>query len=189
MPLTTYTAGEVLTAASLNANFAFAAQGGLVVVKAETAFSAVSDFFADDVFTSTFSNYLMLLDFTQTNGAGVVSLRYRAAGAPDATSNYKFQNNIFLTSVTATRTTVGASAATIIPQDGDVGMSGVIQIAQPQLAAKTQTKHQFSNLPGNSTRLGSSSFDSTTQFDGIEILISLGTFTGFYSIFGYAKTV
>ena len=189
MPLTTYTAGEVLTAASLNANFAFAAQGGLVVVKAETAFTTASSFFADDVFTSTFSNYLMLLDFTQTDGAGVVSLRYRAAGASNTTSNYRFQNNIFLTSLGATRNTVGASAATIIPQDGDLGMSGFIQIAQPQLAAKTQTKHQFSNEGGTSTRLGSSGFGLTTQFDGIEILISLGTFTGFYSIFGYAKTV
>ena len=32
MPLTTYTAGEVLTAASLNANLSFAASGGMTVI-------------------------------------------------------------------------------------------------------------------------------------------------------------
>jgi hypothetical protein len=43
MPLTTYTAGEVLTASSLNANFSFAAgAGSLTLVKAQTIGSAVA---------------------------------------------------------------------------------------------------------------------------------------------------
>jgi hypothetical protein len=51
MPLTTYTAGEVLTAASLNANFSFAStNGGVVQVKnagKATAFSTTSATFVD----------------------------------------------------------------------------------------------------------------------------------------------
>ncbi len=49
MPLTTYTAGEVLTAASLNSNFSFAA-GGTVQVKSTTktdTFTMSSTTFAD----------------------------------------------------------------------------------------------------------------------------------------------
>jgi hypothetical protein len=51
MPLTTYTSGEVLTAASLNANFAFAALGGKLgqvqtATKADV-FSTTSGTFAD----------------------------------------------------------------------------------------------------------------------------------------------
>jgi hypothetical protein len=51
MPLTTYTAGEVLTAASLNANFSFAALGkvGQVVSATKT-----------DTFTTTSSTYVDL---------------------------------------------------------------------------------------------------------------------------------
>jgi hypothetical protein len=51
MPLTTYTAGQVLTAASLNANFSFAStNGGVVQVKnagKATAFSTTSGTFVD----------------------------------------------------------------------------------------------------------------------------------------------
>lgn len=51
MPLTTYTAGEVLTAASLNSNLSFAASvGGVVQVKSTTktdTFSTTSTSFAD----------------------------------------------------------------------------------------------------------------------------------------------
>ena len=49
MPLTTYTAGEVLTAASLNANFTFAA-GGVIQVKStfkSDTFSTASTSFVD----------------------------------------------------------------------------------------------------------------------------------------------
>jgi hypothetical protein len=42
MPLTTYTAGEVLTAASLNDNFTFAAGSGTVKQIVNTTFSAVA---------------------------------------------------------------------------------------------------------------------------------------------------
>jgi hypothetical protein len=42
MPLTTYTAGEVLTAASLNANFSFAAAAGKVVQQVNTQTGAVA---------------------------------------------------------------------------------------------------------------------------------------------------
>jgi hypothetical protein len=51
MPLTTYTAGEVLTAASLNANFSFAAGAGAVVQVKSTfksdTFTMASTTFAD----------------------------------------------------------------------------------------------------------------------------------------------
>ena len=50
MPLTTYTAGEVLTAASLNANFSFAASTGILqvvsAIKTDT-FSTTSTTFVD----------------------------------------------------------------------------------------------------------------------------------------------
>ena len=51
MPLTTYTAGEVLTAASLNANFSFAAASGAIgqvisVIKTDT-FTATTSTFTD----------------------------------------------------------------------------------------------------------------------------------------------
>ena len=60
MPLTTYTAGEVLTAASLNANLSFAATNppsGLTLVKAQVVGSAVSSVAVTDAFSTTYDNY------------------------------------------------------------------------------------------------------------------------------------
>ena len=57
MPLTTYTAGQVLTAASLNANFSFAAANGLVLVKAQTIGTTVSSVTVTDAFSTTYDNY------------------------------------------------------------------------------------------------------------------------------------
>ena len=56
MPLTTYTAGEVLTAASLNANLSFAA-GGVVQVKSTTK---------TDTFSSSSSSYTDVTGMSQS---------------------------------------------------------------------------------------------------------------------------
>jgi hypothetical protein len=58
MPLTTYTAGEVLTAASLNANFSFAAGGGFAIFNETQAIntnggSSVANTFTKRVLNTT----------------------------------------------------------------------------------------------------------------------------------------
>jgi hypothetical protein len=61
MPLTTYTAGEVLTASSLNANFSFAAANGLVLVKAQTIGTTVSSVAVTGAFSTTYDNYKIVV--------------------------------------------------------------------------------------------------------------------------------
>ena len=53
MPLTTYTAGEVLTAASLNANFSFAAASGLTLISTTTIGTTVSSVTVSNAFSAT----------------------------------------------------------------------------------------------------------------------------------------
>ena len=63
MPLTTYTAGEVLTAASLNANFSFAAtNGGLVLVKSQTIGTTVSSVEVTGAFSATYDTYKIVIN-------------------------------------------------------------------------------------------------------------------------------
>jgi hypothetical protein len=64
MPLTTYTAGEVLTASSLNANFTFAASnppGGLELVSTTTIGSAVASVTVTGAFSATYDNYQIVV--------------------------------------------------------------------------------------------------------------------------------
>ena len=73
MPLTTYTAGEVLTAASLNANFSFvASSGGLVLVKTQTIGTTVSSVEVTGAFSSTYDNYKIIV----SGGAGSTAAQF-----------------------------------------------------------------------------------------------------------------
>ena len=192
MPLTTYTAGEVLTAASLNDNFTFAANSGaLVVVKAETAFSAVANTFADGVFTSAYTNYRIVIRY-QTSTSAELAMQLRAATVDTATG-YNYQRLLAeTTSVSAVRSTSQTSA--FVGQDGGAFWClTTLELSAPQLAEQTVYQAVNTRNSGAYTSpmivqyFGNQS--ATTQFDGIKFLVASGFTTGSYSIYGYSKTV
>lgn len=194
MPLTTYTAGEVLTAASLNANFTFAAASptsGLVCVKAETTVTATNTVTADGVFTSSYTNYFMLVNYLIT-GAGQLKIKLRASGT-NASTNYNYEQ-IQGSSSTVTGA-VSASQTSFVVADYGAGLyaSTVIELFNPQLAQATTilVRNTAPNgaytAPLNTSWKGNHS--TATAYDGIEIATSGTTFTGNYAIYGYSKTL
>jgi len=186
----TFVAGDVLEAAQLNSNFTYldGKNAGLVCVKAETAFTSVASFTADDVFTSAYSNYLIVLNYTQSNTAGVASFRYRTGGTSNSTANYSHQNTLFTSSATFSIAS-GATSQTLVPNYGAAGSSGNLNILAPQLSQKTIVTGTLITGSASGNMIVGGGFNTTTQFDGIEFLISLGTVTGTYAIYGYSKTV
>ena len=85
MPLTTYTAGEVLTAASLNANLSFAASspaGGLTLISATTIGTTVASVTVTGAFSATYDNYLITVDggIASTNNSLVLTLGATTTG-------------------------------------------------------------------------------------------------------------
>jgi hypothetical protein len=158
-------------------------------VKAETAFTSVASFTADDVFTSAYSNYLIVLDYTQSNSAAVSSFRYRTGGTSNSTANYSYQNTLFTTAATFGRIASGATSQAVVPNLGVTGSSGNLNILAPQLLQKTLVTGTLITQSASGNMIVGGGFNSTTQFDGIEFLISLGTLTGTYAIYGYSKTV
>jgi hypothetical protein len=111
MPLTTYTAGEVLTAASLNANFTFAAAAGAVkqvkyIQKTDT-FTTSSTSFVDlttltlSITPSSASNKILIgyavqgLGLTATNMGSIQIVRTSTAiGNADAAGSRSVSNSI-----------------------------------------------------------------------------------------------
>jgi hypothetical protein len=122
----TFVAGDVLEAAQLNSNFTYldGKNAGLVCVKAETAFTSVASFTADDVFTSAYSNYLIVLNYTQSNTAAVASFRYRTGGTSNSTANYSYQNTLFVTSATFGRIARRCNFTSSRSQLGATGSAG-----------------------------------------------------------------
>jgi len=190
MPLTTYSAGQVLTAASLNSNLKTA--GGSQVVVAEATFTAVSSVTVDNCFTSTYRNYRIVCNYTTTGGGGV-RFRVRASGSSTSTTTYNHQ--LFTSS--STTNTGGRTAADTSMVLG-FGSSGTFQssfdavIYNPQITTPTT---MFSvccqsdgalNVPV--VALASGNQTGATAFDGFE-LINSGTMTGNYTVYGLGITL
>ena len=169
---------------------AVASASGLVCVKAETAVSAAASATADSVFTSTYTNYLLLVNFTTS--ADQLCIRLRAGGVSTATGYNTQQLLVDDTTVTGARVTSQVNIR--IQQSVGAESSTLIHIFNPQLAIPTRlTMHTSLNLGNYTTGLNlnmrASNQSASTAFDGIELLALTGTWTGNYAIYGFSKTV
>lgn len=165
---------------------------GFTVVKAETSFSASASVTADNVFTSSYSNYRIVFKY-QTSTTGGIYARLRASGSSATGTNYNWQR-ILGNGGTIT----GAQNAGISYWELGNATNGaynsliIIDLISPQLAEPTL----FSNVnpyhngsyatPLLFTSGGNHSL--STAYDGIELYPATGTTTGAYTIYGYGKS-
>jgi hypothetical protein len=169
---------------------ALASTSGLVCVKAETAVSAAASATADSIFTSSYTNYLLLVNFTTS--ADQLCIRLRAGGVSTATGYNTQQLIVDDTTITGARVTSQVNIR--IQQSVGAESSSLIHIFNPQLAIPTRlTMHTSLNNSNYTTGLNlnmrASNQSASTAFDGIELLALSGTWTGNYAIYGYSKTV
>jgi hypothetical protein len=193
MPLTTYTAGEVLTAASLNDNLTYldGKGSGLVCVKAETAFSAVANFTADGVFTSEYTNYCIVIRY-QTSTTSELAMQLRAATVDTATG-YNLQTMQANGASLSGSRSASQTSAFVGKDCGAFTSLTTLELSGPQLAEPTLYQAVNARSDGAYTvpwvvqYFGNQS--ASTAFDGIKFLVGSGTTTGSYTIYGYSKTV
>ena len=182
-----YTSAQVVQAVPTGINSA------LVCVKAETAFSAVSSITADNIFTSSYTNYLIQFIYT-SSGYGATTLKLRASASATST-NYNYLRLLYTNASVAA--TSYDSQTSYFFADGNNGFisNTTCELFAPQLAQVTRLK--VSNSFGNGSNAGGSIYvgnydgnqSDSTQFDGFELNIASGTFTGRYAVYGYSKTV
>lgn len=195
MPLTTYTAGEVLTASSLNANFSFAASAGALKFLTGGSFSAVSAVnLAANTFTATYRDYLINIQITagtSIDGQGL-NWRGRTSGTDNSNANYSFAlgGRRYADGV-ATTGGNGASATagrlTLLTS----GNSNTVTATffGPQLTQRTSfvTLATGRGVGDTDSALqGGGFFDNTTSFDALSFYPASGTITGTYEVYGYA---
>ena len=167
---------------------------GLVCVKAETAFSAVANITADNVFTSSYTDYLIIFRYS-TSTSQDPTMQFRAATV-DTTSGYTFQRLTGVSTTLATTNTTPFSSGHIAGHTNSgsfqsfatVEISGV-QLAQPTFYYSLNNRCDGSYTTGQSIFQFFGNQSSSTAFDGLKILVASGTMTGSYTIYGYSKTV
>lgn len=166
--------------------------GGLVCVKAETAFTTSSSVTADEVFTSTYTNYLVLINYI-TSSTDNVHLKLRVGGVSASTA-YNYQNvNGQSSTAGAGRETSITSTTIAYASSGDFKSSIRLEIFAPQLAQPTNFISLNSVAYNGSYTTPAAVFfignhQTATAYDGME-LVNSGTLTGTYAIYGYSKAV
>lgn len=80
MPLTTYTAGEVLTASSLNANLSYLdGAAGMALVKTQTIGTTVASVTVTGAFSATYNAYKIIVDGGVGSATALLGLQLGAA--------------------------------------------------------------------------------------------------------------
>lgn len=159
---------------------------GLVHINT-TTFSAVSSVSINDVFTSDYQNYKVLIKGISSNNGVDTFIRYRTSGTDNSSATYQLQYIEYFNS------TLGAFRANnqtnaligLFDDDNDANFIST-EISSPNLAARTTAlSTAISANGGGFVRTPYTYFNNTTIFDGFTFYGSSGTLTGTIRVYGY----
>jgi hypothetical protein len=157
--------------------------GALALINTYTL-SAVTSQTMDNIFTSTYDNYYLILN-CDTSTTDNITMALRASGS-DTTTGYSSQEfgatNTTLFSGRTTGARIGAGGAS-------ERITITLTLTAPNLAKKTNAiANNVQVVSGDVTMINYYlAQSSTTQFDGLKIITAAGTMTGTISVYGYAK--
>lgn len=150
---------------------------------ANVSFSAASSISINNVFNSTYDNYMVVHNITASS-ATVIRNRLRVSGTDNSSSNYLrggmyvglFANSVFSSTNNTTEAffTLGSTSAT-------VGFGGVLNFIAP---FQTQYTKITSHSGGADLGVGMCVFNGTTSFDGFSLYPDAGTLTGTIRVYG-----
>ena len=185
MPLTTYTAGQVLTAASLNANLSFAASSptsGLVPIVSTTV-SAQSTFTMSSLFSATYNSYLL----TFTNSVCSVSDNLRATLGTTATGYSWSGREWYYNGASADRRAENTTYFEAHSGKTTAGGSSLIYIQNPFLSVRSTFQNMMITPASNPGAVQQQGFlDNTTSYTSIVFTMVSGTFSGTVTAYGLA---
>lgn len=159
---------------------------GMDLVKAETSFSAASSFSSTDVFTSLYTNYLLVATLTASAASPTYNLQLSVGGVAAAT-NYNTQKfSASSTTLTGSRHTAQTS---YVIDGNDNRCTLVIELASPAVAAVTNIFTRYTQGLSSALILAMSAgnHSTATAYDGFVVTASTGTLTGSYTIYGLNK--
>lgn len=162
-----------------------ATDGGLVLINS-TTFTAQSTVSFNNVFSSTYNNYKLLISATGSVVSANGNLRMRVGGVDNSSSNYARQ---FLRAIGGS---VSGNFNTLTETnlvDVGTGFTSVatVEIFSPALAVNTRIQAHFNGVNTDTNYIGlfEAQHKVATAYDGFSFIPSAGTTTGTISIYGY----
>jgi len=185
MPITTYTAGQVLTAASLNSNFS--AAGGLQFIKAQTIGTGVSSVTVTGAFSATYDTYLVIVSGGVASGNLALNLTLGAT----ATGYYWVggSQQYGSTAINGSFINNGASFESVVYCSTNA-LSGQCVIDNPFATKRTMVRYEATGSSTTYFRNQAQGFlDNATSYTALTLTTSTGTITGgTIRVYGYANS-
>jgi hypothetical protein len=184
MPLTTYTAGQVLTASSLNSNFT--AAGGLQFIKAQTIGTGVGSVAVTGAFSTTYDNYKILISGGVATGDASINLQLGAT----TTGYYAgFNGAVFNTGVADVGGLNNGANFANVGRGSTNTLYASIELQNPFLTKNTFAQYTWIvNTTTGRARITGGYLNDSTSYTGFTWIIESGTMTGgTIAVYGYAK--
>lgn len=157
--------------------------GGLTLINT-TTFSAVASQSVNDVFTSSYANYRVLLDVVGSTDM-VIYCRLRASGTDNSSATYNTRRATLESTYTTTYSATATSFHFAVGRATNKSAAS-FDFFNPKSATQTSALGQ-SYEPASLIDLSGLTFTNTTQFDGFSLLPNTGTITGTLRVYGYAN--
>jgi hypothetical protein len=183
MAITTFVAGDVLTAAQLNGSFTTA--GGLQFIKAQTIGTAVSSVAVTSAFSTTYDNYKIII----SGGVGSANASLYLQLGSTTTGYY----GGFAGATYAGASDSGGFANQANFQNCGRGSTNTLQMSV-ELQNVFLTKNTYANYAfilndtAGRARMTGGFLNDSTSYTGFTIIAETGTLTGgTIAVYGYAK--
>ena len=172
-----------------------AAEGppGLVYMTGASFTTVTSVSLPTGTFSSTYRNYKVIFNITAQTGSVALSLRLRASGADDTTTNYYAGSPGSAAATTSNQGDNANSSFTLGTTFNNTTQNTILSVdaITPQLST-TRTmlvgNLLFGDTGGTLTgRAFNSQFSATTSFDSMTLISSVASsISGVYRVYGYA---
>jgi hypothetical protein len=181
--------GQVLTVAAGVPTWATPATPGSLIKLASNTFSAVSGFsLPNGTFSSTYRNYKVMINIDDNSSPSGVFLRMRNAGSDKTGGSYfgGMWKVPYTGSAAMQFQTTGGTSQQINDSFKDV--LTVLEVGNPFISTE-RTVIQVDSVEGELAyrQAGISCFLSNDSCDSLSVFMTSGTFTGRYTVYGYAE--
>lgn len=166
------------TSISVSSGTASSSGSGLVT------FSSATNLTLNGVFTSAFSHYKILIDFTNSVIGEVNYSRMSLSGTPSTANSYKIRGTQQTSNTSPTNWGFDATAFTFGRGAGDSAIS--LDVFNPQSVKRTRINGQMFGYVSNETAWTfSGTLDTNVQYDGFNLYPNTGNITGTIQVYGY----
>jgi hypothetical protein len=159
-----------------------------------TTFTSVSAVQVDNVFTTTYDSYRIILGLTGATVNDVpIRMRFVDGTTPQASADY-YYGAIGVTNSGSTVNTYGGAVTNVVVAYGNATNTSTVgftmDVLNPKPTQNTPFTWNASNFNGGNTfsYAGGGSFLAALGFEGIQIYPNSGTFSGNIKIYGYRNS-